>query len=399
MDMKDSPSRPYTGIETAAVHAGENRDEFRGSLSVPIFRSAVFALPDADQASAIHEGRQPGYFYGRIGNPTQSALEAALCALESGQAALALASGMAAISTALLSIVKPGDHIIAPQSIYATAFQFMDQFLKPFGIAVSYVDAADPGNYLRALRPTTKVLYLESPSNPTLVLTDVAQVVAIARKHGLTTVIDNTIATPINQRPLLAGVDVVVHSATKYLAGHADLMGGVIVASEPFIQAARWQVTKVLGGIVSPDVAWLVLRGLKTLALRMEGHNRNARAVAAFLESHPKVQAVHYPGLPCHPQHELAQRQMQGSGGLLSFELGGFDEARRLVNAVRLCSLSVSFGDVATLIQHSASMTYASMSRERRLTAGVHDGLIRLSVGIESVDDIIADLDSALRAA
>ncbi|MDQ6859743.1 MAG: PLP-dependent aspartate aminotransferase family protein [Verrucomicrobiota bacterium] len=385
-------------IYTTAVHAGEAPARHLGALSVPVYRSAIFSFPNAEEGSAIHEGEQPGYFYGRMGNPTQAALESALCELEGGEAALALASGMAAISTTLLTLLTTGDHVIAPESIYSTTNALLNQLLSPLGIGVTYVDAADPNSYASALRPETKVIYLESPANPTMKLTDIAAVVSIARSHGATTVIDNSFATPFNQRPLDLGVDVVVHSATKYLGGHGDLMAGAIVGKAEIVRRARWQTTKVLGGVIAPETAWLLMRGIKTLPLRMERHNANAAGIAAFLEGHPKVHAVHYPGLRSHPQHALASRQMSGFGGMLAFDVGGIEEGRRLVNHVKLCALAVSLGDVATIIQHSASMTHASVPRERRLNVGITDGLLRLSVGIERLEDVRNDLDQALGA-
>ena len=331
-----------------------------------------------------------------MGNPTQNALESALCELEGGESALAFASGMAAISTGLFTLIKAGDHIIAPESLYATTSALLTQMLEPFGVAVTYVDATDSENYRNAIRPETRILYLESPANPTLKLVDIAAVVKIAKQNNLLTVMDNTFATPFNQRPLDYGIDVVVHSATKYLGGHGDLVAGAMIGSEEIIKKARWHTNKILGGVISPNTAWLVLRGIKTLALRMERHNENGLAVAQFLARHPKVQAVHYPGLSTHSQYELAKRQMNGFGGMIAFDVGGVEQGRRLVNNVKLCSLAVSLGDVATLIQHSATMTHASVSRERRLEVGITDGLLRLSVGIERAQDIIDDLAQAL---
>lgn len=383
-------------IYTTAVHAGDNPPAHQGAISVPIYNAAVFAFPDAEQGAAIHEGEQPGYFYGRISNPTQDALESALCELEGGAAALALASGMAAISTTLLTLLKAGDHIVAPESLYATTNALLSGMLESFGVAVTYVDATDAENYRKATRAETRVLYLESPANPTLKLVDMAAVANIAQENNLVTVMDNTFATPFNQRPIDFGIDVVIHSATKYLGGHGDLVAGIMIGSEETVKRARWHTNKILGGVISPNTAWLVLRGIKTLALRMERHNSNALAVARFLVEHPKVEAVHYPGLPTHPQHELAKLQMNGFGGMIAFEVGGVEEGRRLVNNVKLCTLAVSLGDVATLIQHSASMTHASVPPEKRLEVGITDGLLRLSVGIERAEDIINDLDQAL---
>lgn len=306
-------------IFTTAVHAGENPKAYGGALSVPIYQTAVFAFPDAEEGSAIHEGKIPGYFYGRMGNPTQAALEGAMCDLEKGEAALAFSSGMAAISTTLLTLLKPGDHIVVPESLYATTDALLTEMLVPFGIDVARVDATDPTRFAEAIRPQTRLFYLESPANPTMKLMDVPSIVAIARSHKITTVMDNTFATPFNQRPLLHGVDIVVHPATKYLSGHGDLIGGLMVGSQEIVHRARWHTNKILGGVIAPQTAWLVLRGLKTLALRMQRHNDNALLIAKFLQDHPKVQAVHYPGLPSHPQHDLARRQMQGFGGMRAF--------------------------------------------------------------------------------
>lgn len=383
-------------IFTKAVHAGDEPGAHLGALSVPIYQAAVFSFPDAEQGSSIHEGKQAGYFYGRMGNPTQAVVERAMSEIEGGEAALALSSGMAAISATLFTLLRPGDHVVAPESLYATTNTLFDEMLVPFGIDVTYVDATDSNSFAAAVRPQTKLFYMESPANPTLKLTDIESVVAIAQSHEVTTVVDNTFATPFNQRPLSYGVDVVVHSATKYLGGHGDLTAGVIVGRQDIIDRARWHTNKILGGVVAPHTAWLVLRGLKTFALRMERHNDNALQVAQFLERHPKVDRVHYPGLISHPQYQLARRQMTGYGGMLAFEVGGIEEGKRLVNSVKLCALAVSLGDVATLIQHSASMTHASVPRDRRLAVGIADGLLRLSVGIERTEDIVDDLTAAL---
>lgn len=381
---------------TSVVHAGEAPAQHLGSLSTPVYQTALHVFPNAEDGHLIHEGHKPGFFYGRMGNPTQSALEDAMCQIEGGAAALALASGMAAISNAVFSVVEPGDHVVAPASLYATTGALLDGLLPKFGVKVSYVDAADPQAYAQASTPATRLYYLESPANPTMKLVDIEAVVAQAKERGITTIMDNTFATPFNQRPLDLGVDLVVHSATKYLGGHGDLTAGVLVGRKDLVDRAHWQTNKVLGGVIAPWTAWLVMRGIRTLALRMERHNSNALKIAQFLAGHPKVMAVHYPGLETHPQHALARRQMRGYGGMLSFDVGGVDQGRRLVDSVRLCSLAVSLGDVSTLIQHSASMTHAIVPRERRLAIGITDGLLRLSVGIENVDDLIADLRQAL---
>jgi len=381
---------------TSVVHAGEAPAQHLGSLSTPVYQTALHVFPNAEDGHLIHEGHKPGFFYGRMGNPTQSALEDAMCQIEGGAAALALASGMAAISNAVFSVVEPGDHIVAPASLYATTGALLDGLLPKFGVKVSYVDAAHPEAYAQASTPATRLYYLESPANPTMKLVDIEAVVAQAKARSITTIMDNTFATPFNQRPLDLGVDLVVHSATKYLGGHGDLTAGVLVGRKDLVDRAHWQTNKVLGGVIAPWTAWLVMRGIRTLALRMERHNSNALKIAQFLAGHPKVVAVHYPGLETHPQHALARRQMRGYGGMLSFDVGGVDQGRRLVDNVRLCSLAVSLGDVSTLIQHSASMTHAIVPRERRLAIGITDGLLRLSVGIENVDDLVADLRQAL---
>lgn len=385
-----------TSINTAVIHAGTTPGEQLGALSTPVYHASVFAFPDAEQGAAIHEGEQPGYFYGRMGNPTQAALENVLATLEKGEAALAFSSGMAAISTTLLSLLQQGDHVVAPEALYATTRGLLKHLEEAFGVTVTFVDGTNPQAYADAIREETKVLYLESPANPTLKLVDMAAVVELAKTHGVTTVMDNTFATPFNQQPLIYGVDAVVHSMTKYLGGHGDLLAGALIGSNELVEKVRWRMHKLLGGVIAPQTAWLVLRGIKTLAVRMERHNRNAQAVAKYLEAHSKVQAVHYPGLSSHPQHALAQQQMHGFGGMIAFDVGSVSNGQRLVNNLDLCTLAVSLGDVATLIQHSASMTHASVPRPQRIAAGITDGLLRLSVGLEDVADIIGDLEAGL---
>jgi methionine-gamma-lyase len=383
-------------IYTTAVHAGSDPNSQMGSLSPPIYQTSIFTFPDAEQGSAIHENEQDGYFYGRIGNPTQRALEDALRDLEGGEDALALSSGMGAISVAVISLVQSGDHIVVPDLIYPSTEALFRELLESMNIEISYIDSTKATNYEAAMRPNTKLFYVETPSNPTLNLVDLKAVAEIAKKNNIITICDNTFATPINQRPIELGIDVVIHSATKYLGGHSDLVAGAIVGSREFVEKARWKTNKMLGSVISPHTAWLVLRGMRTLALRMERHNSNACEVAQFLEAHSKIERVHYPGLPSHPQVELADQQMDGYGGMIAFEVAGLDEGRRLVDNVELISLAVSLGDVASLIQHSASMTSASVPREARLARGITDGLLRFSVGIEDVEDIKEDLQEAL---
>jgi len=344
----------------------------------------------------VHEGEMPGHCYGRMGSPTQQALEEAVAELEGGAAALAFGSGMAAISSLLLTVLEPGDHLIAPTALYATASSLLEGLLDDHGVEVSRVDGTDPDAFAGAVREDTRLLYVESPANPTLDLVDLEAVADLGRDAGLLTVADNTFATPVNQRPLDAGIDVVVHSATKYLGGHGDVVAGALVGREELLGRVRRETLKHLGGVISPDSAWLVLRGIRTLPVRVERHNRSALRVAEWLEEQPGVVRVRHPGLPSHPQHELARRQMSGFGGMIAFELEGIHPARRLVDDLELCTLAVSLGDVATLIQHSASMTHASVPAELRREAGIRDGLLRMSVGLERPEDLIADLRRAL---
>lgn len=394
--MEDLRSKKRS-ILTRSVHAGEDHAGHFGALSVPIYPASVYAFADADDGAAIHNEEKDGYYYGRLGNPTQRAIEAAMTDLESGDQALALASGMAAISAAIFTLVKKGDHLVAPRSMYATTTNFLHHIGERFGIETSFVDATDANNYRAAIRPNTKLFWIETPTNPLVLITDIEAVVAIARDHGIKTVADNTFATPFNQRPLQLGVDAVVHSATKYLGGHSDLTAGVIVGSDEVISAARHGANKFYGGNIAPQVAWLVIRGIKTLALRMERHNSNALAIANMLGDHPGVQTVFYPGLESHPNHEIARRQMpRGFGGMIGLDVGTIERGKAFANSVRLCTLATSLGGVETILQHSASMTHAAISKEERLAAGITDGLIRLSVGIEDINDLMEDLMQAL---
>lgn len=386
-------------IFTKAVHAGDDRSKHHGALSVPVYSSTVFAFPDADSGAAIHNEEVDGFYYGRLGNPTQRVLEAAMAELENAKAALAVASGMAAISGVIFTLVRSGDHIVAPESGYSTTMNFLRHIADRFGIETTFVDAVNAENYRSAIRPNTKLLWIETPSNPLVAITDIEAVVSIAREHGVLTVADNTFATPFNQRPCTLGVDAVIHSATKYLGGHSDLTAGVIVGNKNVVEAVRKGANKLYGGNIAPQVAWLVLRGIKTLALRMQRHNENAYAVANMLDKHPKARRTFYPGLDSHPNHKAAQRQMFGGfGGMIGFDLESVHAGKTFVNNVRLCTLATSLGGVETIVQHSASMTHAAIPREDRLTAGISDGLIRLSVGIEDVNDIIADIEQALAA-
>lgn len=381
---------------TLSVHAGEDPEANFGALSVPIYTASTFALPDADQGIAIHNHEKDGYFYGRLGNPTQAALEKAMTQLENGEAALALASGMAAISAAVLTVVGSGDHIVAPESMYSTTTNFLRHVNEKFGITTTFVDATDAENYASAVRPETKLFWLETPSNPLVSITDLARVAEIAKANNITTIADNTFATPFNQRPLELRVDAVIHSATKYLGGHSDLTAGVLVGSKEIVEKARHGANKFFGGNIAPQVAWLVLRGIKTLALRMERHNSNAYALANALSDHPKVNEVFYPGLKDHPNHETAKRQMKGFGGMIGVDVGTAEAAKSFVERVKVCTFATSLGGVETLVQPVALMTHATLSPEERKQAGISDGLLRISVGIEDHEDLLDDIEQAL---
>ncbi|MFQ6014101.1 MAG: trans-sulfuration enzyme family protein [Anaerolineae bacterium] len=384
-------------FHTLAIHAGEEPDPQTGAVAPPLYQSTTFAFSSAEEAVATFAEEREGYVYTRWGNPTLAMLEQKMAALEGGEAALVTGSGMAAIATAVLIAVKGGDHIVSANAIYSGTYELFTDRLPGYGVEVTLVDATDPANIEAALRGNTKLIYIETPGNPTLKLTDMAAVVEIGKRAGVMTMMDNTFATPINQRPLAQGIDVVVHSATKYLCGHGDAIGGVIVGSATFLGRTGREVLRDFGGILSPFNAWLILRGIHTLPLRMARHNANALAVAQFLEEHPQVAWVSYPGLPSHPQHELARRQMSGYGGMVCFEVkGGVEAGKRLMDNIKLCTLAVSLGDTRTLICHSASTTHSMVPRETRLTMGITDGLVRLSVGLEDPVDIMADLDQAL---
>lgn len=381
---------------TKAVHAGEDRSANFGALSTPVYNASVFAFEDADEGAAVHNHEKPGYYYGRLGNPTQEALEKAVADLEGADGALAFASGMAAISAAILTVAKSGDHIVALESMYSTTTSLLKYLAENFGLEVSFIDATDPENYRNAARSNTKLFWIETPSNPVLNVTDIAAVCGIAKERGIVTCADNTFATPFNQNPIALGADLVVHSATKYLGGHSDLTAGILAGDHSIVEEARMKTTRYFGGNIAPQVAWLVLRGIKTLALRMDKHNRNAYAVANMLSDHEKVEAVFYPGLVSHSGHETAKSQMQGFGGMVAFDVGSVEAGKRFINRLELVSIATSLGGVESIIQHSASMTHATLTPEARKLAGISDGMMRFSVGIEDSDDILDDLRTAL---
>ena len=365
-------------------------------VATPIYQTSTFRVADAETAARYAREVQPSAFYTRWGNPTTQVWEKVMADLEGGEKCLAFASGMAAVSTTLLTLLQPGDHVVASASLYTGTTKLLTADLPELGIEVDFVDPTDPNAFARAVRHQTRMFYIETPTNPTMLLTDLAAVSQIAQGQRIVTVVDNTFATPYNQQPLAAGADVVLHSATKYLGGHSDVIGGCAITDAATAERL-WYKRTMLGGSLDPFAAWLLLRGMKTLALRMEKHNRNALAVARALESHRAVSRVIYPGLPSHPEFELATRQMTGPGGMVGFELAGGREAGvRLVESTRLALLAVSLGSVETLIEHPASMSHAMLTDQELLEAGVSPGLIRLSVGIEDPDDLIADLEQAL---
>jgi len=382
--------------ETQCVHAGNYEAGFR-PVTPPIYQTSTFSFESADKGRDLFLGKGEGYIYSRMGNPTVEALENAVAILEGGHKGLACGSGMAAIHTALAALLGSGDHIICSDAVYGPTCSLLDGVFERFGVAASFVDTSDLDAVRAALRPATKVIYIETPGNPTLVVSDIEAIAAIAHDHGAVLVVDNTFMSPILQKPLALGADVVVESLTKFLNGHADVVGGAIVVGDETGYREMRKVLNLLGGVLPPFESFLVHRGIKTLALRMERHCASAARIAAWLEGHEAVLWVRYPGLESHPQHAIARKQMSGYGGLISFELqGGVEAGRILMDSVRMCGLAVSLGGVETLIQHPASMTHASMGAEARRRAHITDGLVRLSVGIEKVDDLIADLEQAL---
>ena len=394
----DAADRKGWDLQTLAIHAGDVGDPHTGALETPVHLSSVFVPGGAKEHAEVFAGQRDSYLYARWGNPTNDALQERMAALEGGEAALATASGMAAITTGILTAVQgQGDHIVAARTTYSSTHHIFAEILPRFGIETTFVDATRMEEVEGALRDNTRLLFLETPCNPTLQISDLEAAAALGKQHGVTTMVDNTFATPALQRPLLLGMDVVVHSATKYLGGHGDVVAGILVGGGEFIRRANEQVLRHFGGILSPFAAWTVSRGLKTLPLRMERHAANALVLARFLESHPKVDKVHYPGLESHPGHQLARRQMSAFGAMLSFELhGGLTAGRQLLDGVKLCTQAVSLGDVRTLITHPASTSHHLIAPAERHKMGITDGLVRLSVGIEGDKDLRADLQAAL---
>ncbi|MBZ5680418.1 MAG: PLP-dependent aspartate aminotransferase family protein [Acidobacteriia bacterium] len=375
------------GFATRAIHSGQEPDPLTGAVTVPIYPTSTYVQQGI--------GEHKGYEYSRVSNPTRTRLEQNLAALEDGIAARVFASGMAAIN-AIASMLQSGDHVVCGNDLYGGTPRLFNQVLAGFGLEFSYVDTSDAENVERAIRKNTRLVYIETPTNPLMRLSDIAAISRICRRRKVELVVDNTFMSPYFQQPIALGADMVVHSTTKFLNGHSDGLGGVVVCTKPAQAEKLAFLQKAAGAILSPFECWLVLRGVKTLAARMEIHDRSGRIVADFLASHKKVKQVFYPGLASHPQHALAKRQMSGFGSMITFETGSLKNANRMLKKVRVCSLGESLGGVETLISHPATMTHAALGEKGRKAIGITDGLVRISVGIEDVEDILADLDGAL---
>ncbi len=392
-------SHARAGFATRAIHWGYNPADHHGALVPPVYTSATFAFPSVEYGMRCFTGEEQGYFYTRIANPTLALLESRLTSLEQGAGAVVFGSGMGAITATLWSLLQPGDEILVDLTLYGCTFAFLTHGMARFGVQVRHVDMTNPQAVADALSPQTKVVYFESPANPNMRLVDIAAVSAIARQGGAKVVVDNTYCTPYLQQPLLLGADVVVHSMTKYLSGHGDLTAGCAVFADAELaqQVRLYGLKDMTGAVMSAQDAALVMRGLKTLALRMDRHCSSAQAVAELIEKHPATAVVHYPGLPSFAQHALAQRQMRQAGGMIAFELtGGLDAGIRFMNALQLVTRAVSLGDAETLAQHPASMTHSTYTPEERARYGISDGLVRISVGLEDLADILADVRQAL---
>ncbi len=384
--MTDSNSH-RAGFATRAIHDGQPSDPLTGAVNVPIYLSSTYSQDEI--------GKHKGYEYSRVSNPTRDALETNLASLEGGTSAHVFSSGMAAIM-AMITMFRTGDHVICGENVYGGTPRLFNQIVTRYGIEFSYVDTSDRENVRRAIRPSTKLVHIETPTNPIMTLTDIRAVADVCHERGVELAVDNTFMSPYFQQPIELGADIVMHSTTKFLNGHSDGLGGVLVGTKPEHKENFAFVQKCTGGILSPFECWLVLRGVKTLAVRMRQHDASGRRIAEYLAGHSKVKKVHYPGLPSHPQYDLAKRQMSGFGALISFETGSLENANAMLRQVKVCTLGESLGGVETLISHPATMTHAAIGAEGREKLGITDGLVRISVGIEDVDDLLADLDQAL---
>jgi methionine-gamma-lyase len=383
-------------IETNIVHGGQHPDKLHGAVSPPIYQTSTFAFRDADHGARLFMGKEEGHIYTRLSNPTIDLLASKIALLESTEAGLIFSSGLAAIFNVVVTLVKSGEHVISDNTIYGGTFALFKNILPRLGIEVTFIDTTDIDQLTSSIKKNTRLVFTETPANPTLKIIDIAKCAEVVHKNNLPLCIDNTFATPYLQRPAEFGSDIVVHSATKYLGGHGDIIGGVVVGKKEFIKNL-WEDAKEIGASNSPFNAWLILRGLKTLAVRVEKHCVNAMEIANYLSKHNKVERVYYPGLPSHPGHEIAKKQMSHFGGMLAFDVKGGKEAGKVImNSVKLCILAVSLGDVDTLIEHPASMTHSTYSDEELRECGIAPGFIRISVGLENAKDLIKDLEQAL---
>jgi methionine-gamma-lyase len=383
-------------FDSVLVHGCDDHDEF-GAAVLPIYQTSTFRFKNADHGAACFAGEDPGYIYTRIGNPTINALENTLAKLENAARCVVMSSGMAAVNTVYMAFLKAGDHVVSTDAVYGPSRVVMEKWWSKFGVESTYVDTTNLENITKAIKPNTKMLYLETPTNPTIAITDLVKASEIAHQHNLIVVVDNTFCSPVLQRPLDLGADVVLHSMTKFLNGHADIVAGAVMVKTDELDKIVRPTMINLGCNMDPTQAFMVSRGLKTLSLRVKKQQESAQLLAEWLENHPKIESVSYPGLPSHPQYELGKQQMDGPGSLISFEVkGGINAGKILMESTKLILLAVSLGGVESLISHPASMTHSKMSKEARLSSGITDGLVRFAVGIEDFDDIKADLEQAL---
>ncbi len=390
-------SNSKIGFQTKCVHSGIDEYEY-GSVVPPIYQTSTFKFKSAQHGASLFAGEEKGYIYTRMLNPTVQAMEDAIAELEGGHKALGCGSGMAAVHTIFGALTQAGDHVVCSSAVYGPTTTLLNTIMKKFGVETSFIDTANLNEVKKAIKPNTKVVYVETPGNPTLCISDLEEISKIAHQANAKVVVDNTFMSPALQNPLALGADVVMHSLTKFLNGHADVVGGIIVVKDEETYQHFRKTLNQLGGVIDPFNSFLVHRGLKTLALRMEKHCENGQKTAEWLEKHPLVESIYYPGMKSHPQYEVGLKQHKGPGGMITFELkGGLEAGRVMMNSVKLFQLAVSLGGVESLIQHPASMTHFTMGKEARLTGGITDGLVRISVGIENADDLIADLEQALK--
>lgn len=381
---------------TQCIHGPQKANDPHGALTSPLYQTSTFHFENAAQGAARFAGEEPGYIYTRLGNPTTTELEQKVAQLEGCEAAAATATGMGAVSASVLSFLSQGDHLIASSALYGCTFAFFAHMLPRWGIEVTFVDMTNESELRAAIKPNSKMIFVETPINPTMAVIDLALIGNVAKQHNLLSVVDNTFLTPLLQSPKQYGIDIIMHSATKYLNGHGDVVAGIVCGSLEHITQIKMTVLKDIGATISPHDAWLINRGLKTLAIRVERHCQSAQTIAEYLEAHPQVNKVYYPGLKSHPGYKYIGKQMKAAGGVIAFEIkGSLTDGEQFIDSMQLCTLAVSLGDAETLIQHPASMTHSPYTPEERLAAGISDGLIRLSVGLEDVNDIINDLNQA----